>query len=109
MDFEKVKEIVSNKTISVFNVPDTKDENPKHVGENSWLDYWKSKSGRPQPKECSACKKVCNDLDGGHVHKKGNKEQWYIVPLCKECNNCTNFKEMQVQEDMLVKVGKVGK
>ena len=54
------------------------------------------------PTCCPHCKKKRNDLQGAHVYKVGNGTKQYIVPLCPECNNPWNDKEMGVPETYLV-------
>jgi hypothetical protein len=52
----------------------------------SWLKHWENFGG------CFAT--ICsvdgcnNDAEvGGHVQKVGSDNKWYIIPLCKSCNN----------------------
>lgn len=55
----------------------------------TWLDHWKSFSGKTSlPAKCAniACKGT--DLVGGHVKKVNSDDNaTYIVPICKACNN----------------------
>lgn len=63
-------------------------ENP--VGYNTWLEYWETKTGKSAWR-CSAidCHKFGRvNLVGAHVKKVGSYDNsWYIVPLCRGCNN----------------------
>lgn len=73
-------------------------------GYDSWLDYWESNSGkcayRCSASDCHYCGR--SNLVGAHVQKAfGTDKSWYIVPLCKGCNNRTD--EFYVNE-MLVPV-----
>ena len=59
-------------------------------GYSSWLEYWKEKSGE-SIYSCSASNCLGTDLVGAHVQKAYSEdESWYIVPLCKSCNNRTD-------------------
>lgn len=63
---------------------------PKPRGYNSWLDYWKAKTGE-SPHYCSADNCWRTDLVGAHVQKAYSYDQsWYIVPLCTSCNQRTD-------------------
>lgn len=59
-------------------------------GYDTWLDYWEVKSGKTAWM-CSAtnCHKLGRSkLVGAHVRKVDSTDNcWYIVPLCRECNN----------------------
>lgn len=60
------------------------------AGYTSWLDYWESESGE-QALYCSADRCYGTDLVGAHVQKAYSDDQsWYIVPLCKSCNQRTD-------------------
>lgn len=55
------------------------------AGYSSWLDYWEKKAGI----KASACHRIgCNQpaTDGAHVQLEKGGDEWYIVPLCHECN-----------------------
>lgn len=60
------------------------------AGYDSWLDYWEKQSGRIAWR-CSAtdCHAIGrSNLVGAHIQKVNNIDKsWYIVPLCKPCNN----------------------
>lgn len=60
------------------------------VGYNTWLEYWEAKTGKSAWR-CSAidCHKSGREnLVGAHVKKVGSYDNnWYIVPLCRGCNN----------------------
>lgn len=61
--------------------------NEPPYGYGSWREYWEETMGR----KFSYCSRnIClNEATvGGHVQKQdGNDRRWYIVPLCKSCNN----------------------
>lgn len=69
----------------------------------TWLNHWKSFSGyyRISPSEEIFCSVIgCRNkaTDGGHVKKISSgiaraipeSNNWYIVPLCKQCNQRTD-------------------
>ena len=61
----------------------------KPRGYNSWKDFWETKKGEPF-RLCSNCQCYHNIAEvGAHVQKAsyGASNEWYIVPLCKPCNN----------------------
>lgn len=73
----------------VKNLNGTSDREPK--GFNSWKEFWEDKKGKSfdycSNLECCEIAEV-----GAHVQKVGYEEskEWYIVPLCKGCNNKSN-------------------
>lgn len=73
---------------------------------NSWIDYWKDKCEYPCPSFCANSECLNNVEVGAHVIKEGceNDRKWYIVPLCKKCNNPNNETYFEVDEDYLVPV-----
>ena len=72
------------------------------AGYDSWLDYWEDKSGKTA-KRCSAtdCHLLGrSNLVGAHVQKVNSYDNnWYIVPLCRGCNNRTD--EFYVEETLV--------
>lgn len=72
------------------------------AGYDSWLDYWEDKSGKTA-KRCSAtdCHLLGrSNLIGAHVQKVNSYDnKWYIVPLCRGCNNRTD--EFYVEETLV--------
>lgn len=55
----------------------------------SWLRHWAlfNTKGQKLPKLCPACKQKLAEV-GAHVQKAdSDRNDWYIVPLCKGCNN----------------------
>jgi len=82
----------------IHNVLHTKNE-PIPDGYDSFLDYWEKKSGKKLPLECRAISPHKKDdgtdadkmeLVGAHVRIDGEgcaKDEAWIVPLCKNCNN----------------------
>ena len=71
---------------------------------SSWKDYWKKEKNIEWPKEC--CVKDCHKdaKVGAHVYKIEDKNKTYIVPMCKDCNNASNDKEMKVDEKYLLEI-----
>ena len=72
------------------------------AGYDTWLDYWEDKSGKTAS-VCSATDCYTfgrNKLVGAHVQKvNGFDNSWYIVPLCRGCNNRTD--EFYVDEKLV--------
>lgn len=63
---------------------------PAPKGYSSWLEYWKTNSGQ-SVYFCAADNCYGTDLVGAHVQKAYSSDKsWYIVPLCKSCNNRTD-------------------
>ena len=87
--------------VKVKNLHGTKDNYPS--GYSSWKDYWMKKKGY-WPKFCARSDCFGPAEVGGHAKKVGSLDnRWYIVPLCKSCNN-DHDAEFYVKEDMLVPV-----
>lgn len=90
LNMEKVKNIQGH-----YRVP---------IGYSSWLNYWERKMNK-KAVECQ--KNGCNekeDLVGGHVHKVGDGDTVYLVPICQKHNHYTFTDEYEVPKDMLLKV-----
>ncbi|MDR2575845.1 MAG: hypothetical protein LBC52_05315 [Treponema sp.] len=54
---------------------------------DNWIEHWERNSGK-KADICSAfiCSKSAEV--GGHVQKRNiNDDNWYIIPICKSCNN----------------------
>ena len=72
------------------------------TGYDSWLDYWEKNSGKTAWR-CSAtdCHMIGRwNLVGAHVQKVyGTDKNWYIVPICVDCNNRTD--EFYVDETLI--------
>lgn len=88
----------------VHNIKGTSDRKPN--GEfDSWLDFWEKKKNEVSI-YCS--RKSCDNISevGGHVqeHGKNTRNYWYIVPLCKKCNNINNTGSFEVSDDQLVRI-----
>ena len=59
-------------------------------GYSSWLEYWEYKTGS-KVTYCGAQNCYGTDLVGAHVQKAYSSDKsWYIVPLCRSCNNRTD-------------------
>lgn len=57
----------------------------------SWLKHWKNFSKQSLPTYCP--EKSCRNTPevGAHVQKDSSYDKnWYIIPLCSECNKYTN-------------------
>lgn len=87
----------------VHNIKGTSDRNPKGYG--SWIDFWLKKNKCGITTLCACCNESTWEV-GGHVQEHGNETRdfWYIVPLCKKCNNVNNNKTFNVDKNQLVKV-----
>lgn len=75
---------------------------PAPYGYNSWLHYWESSNGQLQAGvsyKCPACGDghVRTDFVGAHVQKVyGLDRCWYIVPICRGCNQRTDNFDVNV-------------
>lgn len=85
----------------VRNINGTSTRKPKKF--TSWQAFWEDKKGEKfnfcSNKECFNLAEV-----GAHVQRIGYRtsNEWYIVPLCKGCNNKSI--EFEVLQANLVKV-----
>lgn len=87
--------------ISVKNLNGTAD-NPVPAPYSSWIEFWKAKSGKKTPTKCPKCGQQLTDPVGAHVKKSSQDRHWYIVPICRGCNQAnTSF---EVEESLLVPV-----
>lgn len=73
-----------------------------HSPYSSWLEYWKSKTGKTA---YSCSNKSCNGKSevGGHV-KKTTEGSHYLTPLCYSCNNSGSDKIFEVNSSDLLKL-----
>lgn len=72
----------------------------------SWINYWERNMSK-MAHSCQVC--GCSEtenLKGGHVHKHGDDENVYLVPICSNDNHYTVTGEFEVPEDMLLLVPK---
>lgn len=61
---------------------------------SSWLEYWEAQAGR-KVTFCGAKGCLGTDLVGAHVQKAYSDDtKWYIVPLCRSCNQRTDTFEV---------------
>lgn len=86
--------------VTVKNLHGTSDNNPPD-GYDSFQSFWEDETGRKFGFcSCSSC---INDATcGAHVKKVFGGNEWYIVPLCDECNKKDD--DFEVPEDDLVPV-----
>lgn len=69
----------------VHNLHGTGDRDPSDDSTN-WKDWWEKHTNK-RFKKCS-CVSCLNDAEvGAHVQKDKGGNEWYIVPLCRKCNN----------------------
>lgn len=75
--------------IKVKNLLSTGDRKPN--GYYSWIEFWEAKTDSKATR-CGAIDcRATNNLVGAHVIKAiSSDNRWYIVPLCKGCNNRTD-------------------
>lgn len=63
---------------------------PKPSGYNSWLEYWEAHT-HTRRYLCPVDGCFNTDLVGAHVQIANSSDRnWYIVPLCKSCNQRTD-------------------
>ena len=87
---------------TVLNVPDS--SKYKEPSGTSCIGYWEEKTGFTIDDNatyyCPACGKEMSkkkdNLDGAHVYKPSNPDEWYFTPLCSSCNSPENKNSMQV-------------
>ena len=80
-------------TTQVKNVPES--SKYKEPSGKSCIEYWEEAIGFEIEDDavfyCPACgkkmSKAKHNLDGAHVYKPSNPDEWYFTPLCSECNN----------------------
>ena len=77
----------------VKNVKGTSSLRPK--GFQSWKHFWMCKTGKKWPEKCRIYGCTEPAFCGGHVYVYGSSE-FFIVPLCKSCNNAQNTDWMSV-------------
>ena len=84
----------------VKNIHGSSDNNAP-VGYSSWKDYWeKNKHRKFSTCSCLSCSKLAEV--GGHVKRVYGSNEWFIVPLCYDCNNYSNEEAFEVRDsDML--------
>ena len=64
----------------------------------SWLKHWENYNSAKQSKPilCPACGLHLVEV-GAHVQKYNSSDKiWYIVPLCKSCNNKSSYTILDV-------------
>ena len=82
------------------------ESDPGSKGCSSWREYWEKKS-KKSFSQCSRKGCSSDSEDGAHVIlSRGNDRSWYIVPLCKACNNPNNTEEFLVKRNDLVPINR---
>lgn len=87
---------------TVMNVPES--SKYKEPYGDSCIGYWEKVTGfeidENSTYHCPACgeemSKKNDNLDGAHVYKPSNPEEWFFTPLCSSCNTPENKNTMQV-------------
>ncbi len=93
------KQVERKPMVKVKNIQGTANREPRDS--STFKDHWVVVKNRPWPMVCSSYR--CYNLAevGAHVQKVGSYDRhWYIVPLCKSCNN-RRGEEFWVNEDDL--------
>ena len=93
--------------VRVINVPDS--SLYKEPNGDSCIGYWEKQTGHEIKNDsiyyCPACGKPMNKkdstLDGAHVYKEGNPDEWFFTPLCSKCNNPKNQVPMDVDTTLV--------
>lgn len=77
-------------------------------GYTCFLKYWEDKSGRKIGNDkcyCPNCgREMSREKDnivGAHVYKVNSPNKWYVVPLCKKCNDENNNSEMTISAKLV--------
>ena len=77
-------------------------------GYTCFLKYWEDKSGTKIGNDkcyCPNCgEKMSRNSDnivGAHVYKVNDPKKWYVVPLCKKCNDENNNSEMTISAKLV--------
>ena len=101
----KLSELVESQK-NMAKVKNVEGHYKKPSGYEDWLGYWEQNIG----KKVQTCqKKGCSNggkLEGGHVHKVGDDEAVYLVPICYDHNHYTYTDVYEVPENMLLLVPK---
>lgn len=74
----------------------------------SWLKHWKkyNMAGQNIPYICPACGQNLTEV-GAHVKKyNSSDDSWYIVPLCKSCNNKSSSAVLEIGNCALASANK---
>jgi len=66
-------------------------------GYSSWKAWWEAKKGRKFSScSCGGC--TYSAAVGAHVQKVYGGNEWYIVPLCRTCNNQSSSVIFEVRD-----------
>lgn len=104
LDFEKLlilSENAKNAYVMVKNIKSTSECLPSDDSK-TWTEFWEKHAERKFDK--CACEHCNNPAEvGAHVKKADSTDgHWYIVPLCRACNNKTV--SFGVKKTMLIRV-----
>lgn len=91
----------------VMNVPES--SKYKEPNNNSCIGYWEEVISFEIKEDdvfyCPCCgkrmSKSTHNLDGAHVYKPNNPDEWYFTPLCSECNNPENEEVMTISTPLV--------
>ena len=66
-------------------------------GYTTWKEWWEYKKSR---KFSTCSRESCpqNATVGAHVQKVYGGNEWYIVPLCRSCNNQSSTVQFEVRD-----------
>lgn len=87
---------------TVMNVPNSSEY--KEPNGDSCIGYWEKITGfkidESATYHCPACGKEMSkkedNIDGAHVYKPSNPDEWFFTPLCSSCNNPNNTNAIEV-------------
>lgn len=92
---------------TVMNVPES--SKYKEPNGDTCIGYWEKETGFEIDENatyyCPACggemSKKKDNLDGAHVYKPSNPDEWFFTPLCSSCNSSENRELMQVKTPLV--------
>ena len=73
-------------------------------GYTTWRAWWEEKKNR-KFSDCSLSGCSTGAVVGAHVQKVYGGNEWYIVPLCRGCNNRSSSERFEVRDADLQAVG----
>ncbi len=92
------KDVNSDDTENVVNIHHKKETGTRYLLQ--WESYKKRNAKGCANLDCENHKN-CDSLVGAHVKIEGDKNTWYITPLCHMCNSDDNDEPMPVYKEDL--------